>query len=246
MSEAVGYVRVSTADQAAGGLGLEAQRAAIDSACRARDIYLTHVFTDAGVSSTAEHRGGLDAALCAVEAAPGRVLVVAKLDRLARSLTDYAALVERARKRGWQLLALDSPETLTPQGKALQGMVAIFAQLERDLIGQRTREALAAARARGVVLGRPVLVDDQVAADILALHRGRRKLSATAIAAQLNIEGIPGPAGGVWHPGAVARVLHRGGEQLRRGRPKTKRSTQRRRRDAHARLSVDPAAAATE
>ena len=159
------------------------------------------------------------------------MLVVAKLDRIARSLSDYAALVDRSHRRGWQLLALDAPEASAPQGEAMQAMTAVFAQLERRLIGQRTREALAAARARGVVLGRPVLVDNQIAEEILELYR-RRRLNASAIAARLNARDIRGPAGGVWHPGAVARVLHRAGVQLRGGRPKKKRSPDRLRRAA--------------
>jgi DNA invertase Pin-like site-specific DNA recombinase len=229
VSEAVGYVRVSTAEQAIGGLGLEAQRSTIVVACAGRGLNLTEVHTDAGVSSVASARPALDDALAAVEAAPGRVLVVAKLDRLARSLSAYAALVARSQRKGWQLLALDTPEAATPQGEAMQLVVLAFAQMERRLISQRTIDALAAARARGVVLGRPVLVDDQVAAEILELYR-RRRLNASAIAAHLNATGVPGPAGRRWNPGTVARVLQRAGVQLRRGRPKSKRPTRRRRR----------------
>jgi DNA invertase Pin-like site-specific DNA recombinase len=225
VTDAVGYLRVSTAEQATGGLGLDAQRAAIVAACRQRGYELVEVHRDAGVSSVATDRPGLDAALVDVEAAPGRVLVVAKLDRLARSLSSYAALVDRSRRNGWQLLALDAPEASTPQGEAMQAMTAVFAQLERRLIGQRTREALAAARARGVVLGRPVLVDNQVAADIVELNRGRRRLSARAIATWLNVEGIPGPAGGTWHATAVCRVLRRAGVDS--GRPRAKRTKRR-------------------
>jgi DNA invertase Pin-like site-specific DNA recombinase len=228
LTAAVGYVRVSTTEQATGGLGLEGQRSTIVAACTARGLNVADVYTDAGVSSVATTRPALDEALAAVEAAPGRVLVVAKLDRLARSLSAYAALVDRSRRNGWQLLALDTPEAATPQGEAMQLVVLAFAQMERRLISQRTVDALAAARARGVVLGRPVLVDDQVAAEILELYR-RRQLNASAIAARLNASNISGPAGGVWHPGAVARVLHRAGVQLRRGRPKSKRPPARRR-----------------
>lgn len=225
MTEAIGYVRVSTLEQADSGLGLEAQRVAIAAACRARGLELVRVYADAGVSSMAAALPELEAALLDVESERGRVLVVSHLDRLSRSLTRYAVMVDRSRRKGWQLLALDSPDGITPQGEAMQAMVAVFAQLERRLISQRTREALAAARARGVTLGRPVLVDDQVAAEIVQLHR-RRRLSARAIARGLNADGEPGPGGGLWHPSTVARVLARAGVTLKRGRnpnPRLKR-----------------------
>jgi DNA invertase Pin-like site-specific DNA recombinase len=225
LTGAVGYVRVSTAEQAGSGLGVDAQRAAIVAACAARGLTLTHTYTDAGVSSAARSRPALDAALWAVEAAPGRVLVVAKLDRLARSLTAYAALVDRSRRRGWQLLALDAPEAATPQGEAMQAMVAVFAQLERRLISQRTVDALAAARARGVQLGRPPLV---AAADLAIITRlwRRKGLSARAIARELTAAGVPGPMGGAWDVRAVLRALRRAGvDPGRRRRTHPRRST---------------------
>ncbi len=250
---AIGYIRVSTAEQASSGLGLEAQRAAITDACRVRHLELLDVLTDAGVSSVAADRPGLTAALTAVEACQptqttlarqtrargkaqdGRqqaaappdtspVLVVAKLDRLARSLSTYAQLLDRARRNGWHLLALDAPDATTPHGEAMQAMTAVFAQLERRLISQRTKEALAAARARGVQLGRPSLVDDATAAEILRLRR-RRRLSGEGIARELNARGVPGPTGGAWSRVAVGRILAAHGVKLARGRPPSCRPT---------------------
>ncbi|MHB8573291.1 MAG: recombinase family protein [Candidatus Dormibacteria bacterium] len=216
---AIGYVRVSTAEQAEGGLGLDAQRAAITAACREKGWELATICEDAGISSAARSRPGLDAALAACGAAPGAVLVVAKLDRLARSFIGYAHLVERAQGEHWRLYAMDAPETDTPHGAAMQQMVAVFAQLERSLISQRTKDALAAARARGVRLGRPPEVDPGVEATILSLYR-HRHWSATAIAAHLTAAGTPSPRGAQsWSPATVAGLLRRHGHALKRGRP---------------------------
>jgi DNA invertase Pin-like site-specific DNA recombinase len=90
-SHAYGYLRVSTAEQAAGGLGLDAQRASITAACAGHGWALAQVFEDRGISAGAKARPGLEAALAACAADPGAVLVVAKLDRLARSFTHYAS-----------------------------------------------------------------------------------------------------------------------------------------------------------
>ena len=219
---AIGYVRVSTAEQAAGGLGLDAQRAAITAACRQRGWELRSIYEDAGVSSVARRRPGLEAAEADCAATPGSVLVVSRLDRLARSLIAYAGLVGRAQQQGWRLLALDAPDADTAAGEAMQGVVAIFAELERRLISGRTRDALAAAKARGVQLGRPVDVSDDVRAEILALRR--RRWTATRIAVHLNAAGVPSPRGQRWHTATVTRIVARAGGRFRRGRP-TKRTT---------------------
>src|SRR5262245_11855580 len=104
----VGYIRVSTSEQADSGAGLEAQRQAIEAEASRRGWKLVHVFEDAGASGKSlDGRRGLQRALEAIEAGTAGGLVVARLDRLSRSLLDFAALMERARKRGWNLIALD-------------------------------------------------------------------------------------------------------------------------------------------
>ena len=204
----VGYVRVSTTEQAVGGLGLQAQRAAIEGACRQHRWCLTAIHEDAGVSAKTNYRPGLARALSACKQNPGTILLVAKLDRLVRSLTGYASLVERAELEGWSFVALDTPETDTPHGQAMQGMTAIFAQLERQLISQRTREALSAARNRGVRLGRPPAVSDAAAEIVLTL--GRAGWSSRAIARHLQELDVPAPHGGErWHPSTVIRLLQK-------------------------------------
>ena len=203
---AVGYVRVSTSEQAAGGLSTEAQCAAIRAACRRHGWSLVDIHSDT-ISGSTSYRPGLNAALARVSGEPTGTLVVAKLDRLARSLTAYAALLDRASREGWRLVALDTPETDTPQGEAMQAMTAVFAQLERRLISQRTKEALAAAQARGVRLGRPPALSFELRAEIMRL-RSEDGLSATAIARRLERAGVEAPHGGRrWHTSTVTRAL---------------------------------------
>jgi DNA invertase Pin-like site-specific DNA recombinase len=99
-------------------------------------------------------RPGLTAAITAVEAGDADALVVAKLDRLSRSLLDFATLIEQSRKKGWSLIALDiGLDTTTANGRMSTGIVAVLAEWERELIGQRTRDALAAKRLRTEAAG---------------------------------------------------------------------------------------------
>jgi DNA invertase Pin-like site-specific DNA recombinase len=203
----VGYVRVSTAEQADSGAGLEAQRAAIEAEALRRGWTLAETFEDAGASGKSlSGRPGLQAALDAVERGDAQALVVAKLDRLSRSLLDFASLMERGRKRGWSLVALDlGVDTSTPSGEMMASVVATFAQFERRLIGQRTRDALAVKRAQGVRLGRPREISAEVVERIGELHAAG--CSVAAIARKLNEENVPTPRGGRWHSPGVKRAL---------------------------------------
>ena len=89
--------------------------------------------------------------------------------------------MERGRKRGWSLVALDlGVDTSTPSGEMMASVLATFAQFERRLIGQRTRDALAIKRAQGVKLGRPREISDQVVERIGNLHATGLTVAAIA------------------------------------------------------------------
>jgi DNA invertase Pin-like site-specific DNA recombinase len=104
-------------------------------------------------------------ALDDLAAGRAEALVVSKMDRLARSVAHASDIVEAAKTQGWNLVVLDlGVDLATPQGRAMAHMLAVFAELERELIGQRTREALAAAKRRGVRLGAPILASPSVGA----------------------------------------------------------------------------------
>ncbi len=134
--------------------------------------------------------------------------MVSKMDRLSRSLLDFAGIMQRAELEGWALVALDSPADLTtPSGEAMAGVMAVFAQLERRLISQRTKDALAQRREAGVRLGRERLVLPEVEARARELRAPG--LTVRAVGAALAAEGFAGPSGGAWHPSTLHRVLTR-------------------------------------
>jgi len=203
----VAYCRVSTLEQADSGAGLAAQRSAINAAALARGWEIGAWFEDAGISGSSLNRPGLADALAMVDQSEGATLVVAKLDRLSRSLMDFAALMERARRKGWSLVALDlGVDTTTPAGEMLGNILASFAQYERRIIGQRTKDALAEKRRQGVRLGRPRDIADEVVARILAERS--LGLSLARIADNLNQDGVTTARGGQrWYDSTVRAVL---------------------------------------
>jgi DNA invertase Pin-like site-specific DNA recombinase len=208
--QVVGYVRVSTDEQRTSGAGLAAQRAAIEAECQRRGWELVEVIEDAGYSAKDLKRPGVQTALETLRSGGASALVVAKLDRLSRSMLDFTAVMSQATKQGWALVALDcAVDTTTPAGEAMAHVLATFAQFERRLIGQRTREALAAKRASGVRLGRPVSLPAAVRKRIASERKAGHSLAA--IAAALNEEKIPTAQGGrKWWPSTVQAALRSG------------------------------------
>ncbi len=202
----LGYVRVSTDEQSNSGAGLEAQRRAILAECERRGLHLVEVLEDAGFSAKNLKRPGVQEALRVLEVGDASALVVAKLDRLSRSMLDFSAVMGMAQKQGWALVALDcAVDTTTPSGEAMANMLATFAQFERRLIGQRTRDALAVKKRQGVPLGRPRTLSDEVRQRIIAARR--EGLTLAAIADTLNAEGVPTAQGGrQWYPSTVRKV----------------------------------------
>jgi DNA invertase Pin-like site-specific DNA recombinase len=207
--QVIGYVRVSTEEQRRSAAGLEAQREAILRECQRRGWELVEVVEDAGYSARDLRRPGVQAAITELARGKADALVVAKLDRLSRSMLDFTALMAKAQKQGWALVALDcAVDTTSPAGEAMANVLATFAQFERRLIGQRTREALAAKRAQGVKLGRRPGVPKQVVNRIRRERKSGRSLAA--IADDLNRDAVPTAQGGrQWWPATVRVVLAR-------------------------------------
>ena len=149
MTTMIGYLRVSTEEQANSGLGLEAQRETIQRYADAQGWDVVW-HEDAGLSAKSLDRPQLQAALDRLDASPKRRdvdgIVVAKLDRLSRSVVDFAGVLELARARRWALVAIDlGVDTSTPTGELVANVMMSVAQRERRVIGERTSAAMQAA-----------------------------------------------------------------------------------------------------
>ena len=216
----VTYVRVSTAQQGRSGLGLEAQRAALARFAETEDFQIVaeYVEVESGKGADAlERRPQLAAALATARKRRCSV-AVAKLDRLSRDVAFISSL-----------MANRVPFIVAELGADVDPFVlhlfAALAQKERALISQRTREALKAAKARGVVLGNPKLGEtlakavasnkaeaDRFAANVRPVIEQIRAAGATslrAIARALEARGVPTARGGTWTAVQVTEILRR-------------------------------------
>lgn len=210
VKRALGYVRVSTAEQANSGAGLAAQRKAIRDECEHRGWELVEIVADEGYSGGSLKRPGVQGAFERLDAGDADALVVAKLDRLSRSLLDFAGTVARAESKGWAVLSLDYDLDMTkPTGKLMAHMLASFAEFERERIGERIKEALAALPPeRRAKVGRPRQLPAKVATRIRNLRS--RGHSLAKIAERLNADEVPTAHGGKkWHASTVKGVLDR-------------------------------------
>ncbi len=206
----LGYLRVSTEEQAVSGLGLADQRRLIAQEAERRGWPAIEYVTDEGFSAKTLARPGIFDALGRLQRGEASVLVVSKLDRLSRSLLDLAGLMDRAKREGWRLVVLDlALDTTTASGGLMANVMASFAEYERRLISDRTSAALQAKKAQGHRLGRPRVTSDQLVARV-RLERAQGK-SLRAIAAGLNQDLTPSAQGGKkWYASTVAAVLRSG------------------------------------
>jgi DNA invertase Pin-like site-specific DNA recombinase len=209
MTSAVGYCRVSTDQQGESGHGLAAQKTAIHAECQRRGWEFATMYADIGSGGSTKGRSDLARCLEVLDAGEADVLVVAKLDRLARSTLDFAQLVQRARDNRWALDAIDiGVDTSTPNGSLVANIIMALAEWEREIIGGRTRDALAAARQRGVQLGRPARLPKGTADTIVLLRSEGR--SYHDICKTLNANGVPTAHGGAkWWPSSARSVFER-------------------------------------
>lgn len=218
----IAYERVSTARQGASGLGLEAQRQAINGFAAAKGAEVLARFTEVESGKT-PNRPQLAAAI-QLARLTGATLVIAKLDRLSRN----AAFLLTLRDSGVHFLAVDMPEA----NDLTVGIMALVAQSEREAISRRTKEALAVAKARGVKLGNPngaealrragkgaVALRRAVSANaeafaaelapVVADIRAQGHVTLRAIAAELSRRGMMTRRGGSWQVSNARNLLVR-------------------------------------
>ncbi len=220
---AVIVLRVSTQRQTDSGLGLEAQEFECRKLCAARGWKVLSVHVDAGVSGKddLDKRPGLRAALAAVKATPGAVLVAYSLSRLARSQRLIWNLLDPTGPVAAPFVSASEPfDTSTPMGRAMLGMLGVWAQLEADLTAERTVDALAAAKERGTKLGALTMVESMsedgrrvVDPAKVALIERVKSLYATgnyshkSLASHLNETGVTSVTGKQWHARTVRVAL---------------------------------------
>lgn len=205
MSLAIGYLRCSSVEQSESGLGIDAQRTAILSEAERRGVAV-HFIEDRGASGKNMKRQGMQTALLMLRRGEADTIIASKLDRLSRSVFDFADLMRRADAEGWAVVALDlGVDTATPNGRLVSNVMASVAQWERQRISERTRDALSAARERGVRLGAPRLVSDDLRQRVVSMRAKGTTLQG--IADRLNAEGIETGHGRTWQRGTVHALL---------------------------------------
>jgi DNA invertase Pin-like site-specific DNA recombinase len=227
MTTAVGYVRVSRADQAREGFSLDDQRRALRAEADRRGWGDIRILSDAGRSGRSLDRPGLQEALSLLASGEAKILAVSKLDRLSRSLSDFAGLLERAGDGGWAIVALDlGVDMTTPAGELVANVLASVARWERRVIADRLAEGRREKAAQGIGWaggrvpygyrtedrGRILTLGprEEVLAVKFIFRRASRGRSSARIAADLEVgraEGVsPSPSGKPWTAQAVRRI----------------------------------------
>lgn len=205
----IGYMRVSTREQGDSGLGLEAQEATIRREVAHRRWDLVDLRQDVSSGKSMRRRAELGRTLRDLRDGRADALVVAKLDRLSRSVLDFAAVMETASSEGWSVVVIDlGVDTTTTNGELVANIMIALAQWERRIIGDRTRAALDAVRARGTHVGRKRGVSEETMRTIRALRS--TGLSWQRIADVLTEQGVATAQGGRWHGATVRRLVGSG------------------------------------
>ena len=218
---AIGYTRVSTDQQASLGVSLEAQDEKIRAMAVVHDAKLSEVITDAGVSAKDLNRPGLARLLDLVDRRAVSTVIVAKLDRLTRSVCDLGELLARFQRRGVSLISVaESLDTGTAAGRLVLNVMTSVSQWEREAIGERTRDALQHKRKRGERVGTVpfgsslaedgrTLIPNVAEQQILALIQECRLsgYSMRAIAEELNQQGFHTRRGSAWRFEYVRNLL---------------------------------------
>lgn len=222
MTKAIGYVRVSTADQAESGLSLTHQENKIRAYADALDIELTGIAVDAGYSAKSLNRPAMQEVISKVKSGAVDTVIILKLDRLTRSVKDLGAVVELFEKTGAALISVqDSINTATAAGRLVLNVLGSVAQWEREAVGERTKAALSVKKSAGQRVGEIpfgyALADDgialkPVAAELEAINLMKELrangASFAKIAAELEARGINTKKGKAkWQPMTISNIL---------------------------------------
>jgi len=220
MTKAVGYVRVSTQEQADHGYSIDAQIDKVKAYASLYDIELVDVVVDAGVSAKSLKREGLQNVLQMLDNGGADAVIIFKLDRLTRSVTDWNTLIADYFTKHALLSVSDQIDTRTAAGRLCLNVLMSVAQWEREAIGERTSTALRQKQSQGEHVGSPAygyemvnkkLVKVATELEVIALVKQMSDdgFTLTAIANELNAQGIKTKRGGKWQAVQVSRVINR-------------------------------------
>lgn len=216
----IGYIRVSTEKQADKGVSLEAQEAKIRAMAAVQDLEICEFITDGGESAKSLSRPGMERLLALVDRGEVGTVIIAKLDRLTRSVKDLATLLERFQKRNVGLVSVsESLDTKSAAGRLVLNIMCAVSQWEREAIGERTREAMRHKRAKGERVGTVPfgfklsrdgrnLEPNEEERQVLTAIRSMRSEGCTfrEVAAKLNADGMRTRTGGAWIYTSVAKL----------------------------------------
>lgn len=220
--KAIGYIRVSTDEQAREGISLENQRAKIQAYCRLHDFELEDIIEDAGKSGKDLNREGVQSIIERIKRRNIDAVIVYKLDRLSRRVIDTLNLIELMKKHKVVFHSItDSIDTKTAMGKFFLNIMASLAQMERDLISERTKDALRHKISRNERAGQipygwtlakdgntlVMNVEEQRVIRLIKELHGKG-LNYSAICRELTMQGYQ-PLGSYWYAQSVKNILKR-------------------------------------
>jgi len=222
--KAIGYVRVSTDKQAERGVSLDAQAEKIRAMAVVHNAELVDIIVDGGESAKSLQRPGMERLLALVDSKKIHAVIVAKLDRLTRSVKDLCELLERFERRGVALISVaESLDTSSAAGRLVLNIMTAVSQWEREAIGERTRDAMTHKRTNGERVGNirfgfklgsdgKHVEPDPAEQVVLQEIRGLRQSGHTmrGIAAALNHRTLRTRCGSAWRLEHVARILKQG------------------------------------
>jgi site-specific DNA recombinase len=202
----IGYSRVSTDEQAKDGVSIDMQARKIASYADVKDWTVDEVIADAGHSAKSLHRPGMTRLMQMVEAGQVSTVIVYKLDRLTRSVADLDRLVKLFERKGVALVSLqESLDATTATGRLMMNLLASVSQWEREVIGERTKDAMRELKVQGKVYSRPVFSDQNTIAWLQEERQIGR--SYAELATELNHRGVQTARGGLWRASTVHGLL---------------------------------------
>lgn len=207
------YTRVSTAMQVNDGVSLDVQERQLITAAEFHGFESWEVIREEGKSGkSVKGRPVLQKALRDLESKVADALIVTRIDRLARSTSDFLDVVDRASKQGWRLILLDlNLDTSTYQGRFVVTVMASLAEMERGIIAARQKDVHKDRRERGLVWGKDLgpkeEVDKEVKALILELNRAG--VGLREIGRRLDAMKVKPPRGDTWSHVTIKRILGR-------------------------------------